>query len=472
MTNDTLPVDKAKKSPGAKSLTVVNANYWKKVLSNTDFLEIYSRQGMGRKILNKYQGEIFKKGFVSNNDEFTRLREEFNMDAITSTSWKCSSISGYALVYVGYSDVNTVADRATPAPTNGVVDYFYVIPESWVETDIKQNYEDEDKELYKIYTASGSKFPVHESRIIRVRINDEESSFYEPIYNSLQVADNMLWSSGQAMFRAGQGFPVITVNNPQDTIDGAGNPISEISELIDNGILRDINSQTGFISDDRYTFDFKGAEGKALKPTEYWELCLDNISAGSGIPKDILRGVSAGAVTGSEVNERDLSASVRSKQVEEVQPIYEALAARFGLDLTDEDFDWLPTFEENRKEQSETFKLDVEAFDIATRSGLISQSDASNNLSNRHPWLKLEDEPVEINPDKNLDSKHVCSQHNVSDEDVKKSLDVAIKEGSTLPKPIQVTEKKYLRDMAKQYANTGKLIANVFEAFNTDSEDD
>jgi hypothetical protein len=45
--------------------------------------------------------------------------------------------------------------------------------------------------------------------------------------------------------------------------------------------------------------------GKALNPEPYYMPIMENIAAGSGLPLAILRGAQAGALTGSEVNERE-----------------------------------------------------------------------------------------------------------------------------------------------------------------------
>ena len=99
----------------------------------------------------------------------------------------------------------------------------------------------QERDYYLIYRADGTSFRVHESRIIRFSTDKTEMSMLEPAFNSLNVCDNVLWSSGQTMFRMGQGFPVITIDNPT-TVQSGSETISEMELLKRQGILKDINT--------------------------------------------------------------------------------------------------------------------------------------------------------------------------------------------------------------------------------------
>ena len=96
--------------------------------------------------------------------------------------------------------------------------------------------ENEVKEFYEIFDATGSSFKVHESRMIRYSNNEDEISSIEVAFNALEVDDNILWSAGQAMYRYGLGFPVITIRDPEQmTVNGEN--ISEVEWIKRKGIL-------------------------------------------------------------------------------------------------------------------------------------------------------------------------------------------------------------------------------------------
>jgi len=467
--NSKIPVDVVKDSPGYYYGGVTKGNYWRDKLDNNDFLHIFSRNGLGRKLLTKFYLEMFKKGVGFNNSSYESINQEFGFEKIVSYAWLNSNISGYSLIYVGYSDIENISDYNNPAPINTKPEYFYVIPRAWVNEDIKQKGMNEDLDFYSIYQENGGTFNIHKSRIIRVSVNDDEKSYYEPIFNSLEVADNILWGVGQTIWRSAQGFPVLTVENPKMINDPKDNKTkNEIQKLVEDGALRDINTETGFIGDARYKFDFIGAEGKALKPMEYWDITLEFISSSTDIPKDVLKGVSAGAITGSETNLKQYYSMLRSKQLKEVQPIYDMLFATFGVVLKDEDYFWYTLYEQDKNEEAMSLKVEAEALTILVNSGIISTDEARKTLIERNEWLE-----VSVSPNIKTDSFKIDSRHYDLDF-VRKQYDsghVVDSEESSLPLQVQKVESSFMRETAKLFKDTSKLTSNVFEAFNTDSEE-
>lgn len=499
-----LPIDVTKDSPGQLLSTFTTGKFWKENLENNDFLLMYRRHGLGRKIIRKFASEMFKKGMILNDKRQEALRKEYLLDDVVQISWTYASVSGFSLVYVGYADVKELNDYATPAPENSVPESFYCIPRAWIKEDIKQKYQNVDKEYYELYQENGGSFKIHKSRIIRYATNREELSLLEPVYNSLQVVDNMLWSAGQAMWRTGQGFPHITIESPKN-VKGPGGVIkNELQLLQDSAVLRDINSETGYISDKRVNIDFVGAAGKALNPAEYWDLAIESVAISVDIPKDILRGVSAGAVTGSETNLKEYYSMLHSKQVEDLEPLYTALFERLRISSDSIIFEWLNIFEQNQQEQAQTFLAHAQALNDLTISGVLSSATAANVLYQLHDDLDLSgNKPRENVPQSsfgfgdvtknkllrakrdpelikklssddwrkitnNLSLSHIKNQHDVSDDEAVDAVIEASGEASALPPKVQKVEGQYLRAMGKQFRATTQNVTNLFEAFNTD----
>jgi hypothetical protein len=66
-----------------------------------------------------------------------------------------------------------------------------------------------------------------------------------------------------------------------------------------------LSARTYFLHNKKTTLEFKGLQGRALDPEPYCNPIMESFSTGTGIPLAVLRGAQAGALTGSEVNERE-----------------------------------------------------------------------------------------------------------------------------------------------------------------------
>jgi hypothetical protein len=63
-------------------------------------------------------------------------------------------------------------------------------------------------------------------------------------------------------------------------------------------------------------FDFKGAQGAALNPEPFFDTNTKQIAKATGIPKSILEGAEAGALTGSEKNDQQYYKKISGEQSE------------------------------------------------------------------------------------------------------------------------------------------------------------
>ena len=118
----------------------------------------------------------------------------------------------------------------------------------------------------------------------------------DPVWDDIVTLRNIRWGMGQAMFRWGSGIP---------DIEFTGAEQEDIDDYIESGAFSNISARTYFAHNEDQKIEFKGVAGKALDPMNYYLPIMENISCGTGIPLAVLRGVQAGALTGSEVNQQE-----------------------------------------------------------------------------------------------------------------------------------------------------------------------
>jgi len=154
----------------------------------------------------------------------------------------------------------------------------------------------------------------HWSRVIHAatRIDEEvyegESVIYA-IYDDAVGFRNARWAQYETLFRYGSGFPVIYLPNATR---------KEIQAWISAGRFQELNARgfmvVGGVGEEAENIEFKGVQNVTLNPEPYNEMAAWNLSMASRIPQDILKGVSAGRITGSEVNERAYFKFINAEQ--------------------------------------------------------------------------------------------------------------------------------------------------------------
>ncbi|MDH5390749.1 MAG: DUF1073 domain-containing protein, partial [Candidatus Bathyarchaeota archaeon] len=142
---------------------------------------------------------------------------------------------------------------------------------------------------------------VHYSRVLHfaTRLLDHPykgQSVLEAVWDDLTTLRNVRWAMGQTMYRYGSGFPDVELQ---------GATKKKIDDFIDSQQFQEIHARSYFVHNEKQKLEFKGMQAAALNPEPYYTPIMENISAGSNIPMAILRGAQAGALTGSEVNERE-----------------------------------------------------------------------------------------------------------------------------------------------------------------------
>lgn len=121
-------------------------------------------------------------------------------------------------------------------------------------------------------------------------------SALEPVMDDMTVLRNVRWGIGMTMIRYGSGFPDIELR---------GADLTAINAFIDSGQFNNLSAMKYWVHNEDEKLEFKGMASSTLDPEKYVLPILESISLGSGIPLAILRGAQAGALTGSEVNERE-----------------------------------------------------------------------------------------------------------------------------------------------------------------------
>lgn len=160
-------------------------------------------------------------------------------------------------------------------------------------------------------TVTGSRqVKIHYTRVIHfaTRLLDHAYkglSVLDCVYDDMTVSRNVRWGLGQTIFRYGSGFPDVTVT---------GATGKQLDDLEASQQFKNLQARTYFLHNEKTTFDFKGVAGRTLNPEPYHQITMESISIGSGVPASTLRGVQAGAVTGSEVNQLDYSKLVSDAQ--------------------------------------------------------------------------------------------------------------------------------------------------------------
>jgi len=168
--------------------------------------------------------------------------------------------------------------------------------------------------FYNIIRKGTSQLKVHYSRVIHFatrpcyqsdRTEWQGLSVLDPVWDDLVTLRNIRWGMGQTMYRYGSGFPDLTFT---------GAELSDIETYIDSGAFANLSARTYFAHNENQILDFKGLQGRALDPMNYYLPIMENISCGTGIPLAILRGVQAGALTGSEVNQQEYYGLISDEQ--------------------------------------------------------------------------------------------------------------------------------------------------------------
>ena len=358
-----------------------SSNYWLTEFSDSFWLDMYSREGIAAKATDKYIGDLTSPNYKTNNTLFEKIRKTLQFDEKINYAAERAFLLGECLIFLGFNDPGEYYE---PYEGKQVPDFIKVVPKTWVKLNNSNHMNITDDDCYELYDSNGTNvFKVHKSRFIHVHLRRDLDSSLLSAYRPLEVCDNILWSTGQAFFRGAAGLTHITVKDPK-TINRIknGKPINEVEALKQEGTFKNINSETVFISDDRYNVDLKGVQGTALDPVQYWTVAVQAAAVPLKVPWQMLIGSNAGSITGSETNQKDYYAEVGVEREKFMTKYIHEFCDRFGINRPEIEFETL--FEETDTEKAGMLEKDTKSMVNAYESGLISQTSAIEYLNEEY----------------------------------------------------------------------------------------
>lgn len=192
------------------------------------------------------------------------------------------------------------------------------------------------------------------------------------IFDALVGGRNMFWGMCQGYYRKGHGFFKVKTNATQ----------SENEAWVNAGGVQNIMARSYFVYGEGEDVNIIGAEGAALNPTSYFDTYFTFIAAATGVAKDTIQGVSAGRVTGSEVNERQYFKSITLQQHQKeplLMELIDRLIATGQVKHTgDYMIEWIDPFEVNPQDKAAIEFL--EARTVATMGPYMTVNEAREKM--------------------------------------------------------------------------------------------
>uniref|UniRef100_A0A6M3LZ88 Anti-CBASS protein Acb1-like N-terminal domain-containing protein n=1 Tax=viral metagenome TaxID=1070528 RepID=A0A6M3LZ88_9ZZZZ len=229
---------------------------------------------------------------------------------------------GTSVLLLAYSTTEETVDWTTPlydedgkVPEGG--ELLQITPYPKNKVNVTQEIKDQSDlrfglpEYYDITRGSQAvPLKVHWTRVIHDAPRLDEHPYWglsvmDPVWDDATGWRNIRWALYQMLWRYGMGYPHFS-------FEGASQ--LDIDDWEANGGLTDFFVRGVFLSNEKATVKFVGLEGATVNPEEYVEMAYGSMATGSRIAQDLLKGVSAGAVTGSEVNLREYAKLISNEQ--------------------------------------------------------------------------------------------------------------------------------------------------------------
>jgi len=307
-------------------------------LNEADLLFAVRREPVANRIVFQVAHDVFDKWFrveaisekpdASFDREAQKALSALNAKSVFTQFAVYERLFGWAIIALSYVDYG----KGPEAPVSNPREIVELFPFSSLQFTVQSSDEDKDPKsprfglpiYYTLRRDNAGQSKLHFSRVIHgaTRLLDypyKGMSVLEPVYDDLTVLRNIRWGLGQTIFRYGSGFPDVEVK---------GAKRKQLDDLEASQQFKNLQARTYFLHSDDTKLDFKGVAGKALNPEPYYTPIMENIAAGSGFPLAILRGAQAGALTGSEVNEREyfkLISDAQSRYEPAVRQLIDAL---------------------------------------------------------------------------------------------------------------------------------------------------
>lgn len=329
-----------------------------KVITDNDREWAAYREPIGVFVIFHVSGDVFKGWFEINdpsteeqdpdlNRRFQKRLTELKAKTVLTRALELERLYGYSLIVGRFDDAETRADLAKPkkeganlvelqaySRKTGMGEYANKLGVTSVVRDKNPASERYGEiEIYKMdLGGGGARVSVHHSRVHRFATRSKERSVIDGLHDDLMTFRNMRWALGQFLWRIGPGFPKLTFPK--------GFTMEQLLAFKNAGLFADLMQRSYILLPADYEFEFVGAQGVTVNPLPYLKPITETISAGARIPEPILRGAQAGALTGSEVNERDywdgLISSIQSAVEDAVRAVIDwAMAGSGEVDIGD-----------------------------------------------------------------------------------------------------------------------------------------
>lgn len=213
---------------------------------------------------------------------------------------------GNTLLIGNYDDAMQLSDLQNPRPEGAELKQLTVFSKPqysvWSKDENAESLRYGQPELYQI-TNGTQQFRIHYTRCFE-HVGD---SILDLIWDDLTCGRNIRWGVGQWVYRTGGGFAVIKF--PKET------SIAKLREYAAAKEWSDITHRTYIcILNEVMDFKFEGAAGATLDPAPFFDTNTKQIAKATGIPKSILEGAEAGALTGSELNDQQFYKQISGEQ--------------------------------------------------------------------------------------------------------------------------------------------------------------
>ena len=329
---------------------------------------VAQREPIAKRVTVVVANDVFDKWFIVDdpttdspdmelNSKIQGVLQVLQAKSVLSDALGEERTYGYSLVVGAFTDAKVTTDLVKPLVKGSELVDLVVYSKTTVSS-IEYDKDPESMRFglplwYNINRGSSKRLRVHYTRVLDIQTTSDATGALDPIWDDLTNGRNIRWGMGQTMFRYGSGFLVLTLK---------GKSLEQLQAYAESGLFSNLMSRTYLLKNEDMDVEFKGMQGVSLNPEPYYMPILENISVGTGIPEAILRGVQAGALTGSEVNEREyfkVISSIQSKVEPFVRQLIEWILPQAGA-KEDQEFEinWVSGFQQSEKDQATTELLE------------------------------------------------------------------------------------------------------------------
>jgi len=261
-------------------------------------IALYLTEGIAREVFDKWMSFNLEETQTKDPSFDRKIQSQLSRLKAKSAFVECleeARTFDWCLLVGAFDDAQDTSELVNPLADNASLRGLYVYAKDKVDQEIADPDPESQRfgqaDVYVLNRGGGQQLRVHYTRVYRL----ETGSILKPLWGDLTSLRNIRWSLGQILYRVGIGFPVVTT--PAATPE-------QLEAWAATSLFRDIMHRSSIMLGKDMTFEFKGAMQTQLNPENFYKQSLEAVSIGSGIPEPTLRGAQAGAVTGSEINER------------------------------------------------------------------------------------------------------------------------------------------------------------------------